>query len=110
MEENATLNFSPCAVCLKFMHHLTGVSGFVQCFSARQFFFPLSIVCVSKFDAVCAFLSRPDHPEHTVRLPHEDQAGVALLCSPTPPAGAAVRCVPLHTGHSQLLRHGAHGH
>lgn len=58
---------------------------------------------------VVAFVCRSDHSQHPVCLPHEDQEGVALLCSHPPPAGQILHCPSRHPVNCQHLLHGTDG-
>lgn len=58
---------------------------------------------------VVMFMSRSDHSQHPVCLSHEDQEGVALLGSPSPPAGQILRRSSCHSANCQHVLHGADG-
>lgn len=58
---------------------------------------------------VVVFVCRSDHSQHPVCLPHEDQEGVAVLGSPSPPAGQILRRPSCQPVNGQHLLHGTDG-
>lgn len=58
---------------------------------------------------VVAFVCRSDYPQHPVCLPHEDQEGVALLRSHSPPAGQILHRSSRHPVDCQHVLHGTDG-